>query len=45
MRTRRRRLDVMEVPDQGHAPSLDAADVTERIAEFARHCDKAPGIV
>lgn len=44
MRARRRDLDVVEVPDQGHAPALDAPELIERIANFARLCDKADGI-
>jgi pimeloyl-ACP methyl ester carboxylesterase len=44
MRERRRKLEVIEVPDQGHAPSLDSPDLTKRISDFARMCDRAAGI-
>jgi pimeloyl-ACP methyl ester carboxylesterase len=41
MRARRRKLDVVEVADQGHAPSLEEPDILKRIADFVRACDKA----
>ncbi|MEP7030632.1 MAG: alpha/beta hydrolase [Pseudolabrys sp.] len=41
MRARRAELDIIEIPDQGHAPSLDAAATIERIAAFAGNCDAA----
>jgi pimeloyl-ACP methyl ester carboxylesterase len=43
MRARRRKLDVIEVPDQGHPPALESPALVARIADFARACDKAAG--
>jgi pimeloyl-ACP methyl ester carboxylesterase len=39
MRARRTRLDVVEVPDQGHAPLLTGDHVVGRIATFVKSCD------
>jgi hypothetical protein len=41
MRARRRKLDVVEVADEGHPPRLGTPDLIRRIAAFCRGCDQA----
>src|SRR6185312_14025001 len=40
MRARRKAMDVIEVPDQGHAPLLTDAATIGRISEFVHRCDR-----
>jgi pimeloyl-ACP methyl ester carboxylesterase len=40
MRARRKAMDVIEVPDQGHAPLLTDAATIGLIAEFVHRCDR-----
>jgi pimeloyl-ACP methyl ester carboxylesterase len=39
MRARRNSLDVIEVPDEGHAPLLTGTEIISRIGAFAASCD------
>jgi pimeloyl-ACP methyl ester carboxylesterase len=41
MRARRSSLDVVEVPDQGHAPLLEGTEIIGRIASFGEACEAA----
>jgi hypothetical protein len=41
MKERHPGMDVVEIPDQGHAPTLAEPDIIARIAQFAAACDAA----
>ena len=41
MAARHPRLEVIEVPDQGHVPLLDGDDLIRRIAAFVAKCDRS----
>lgn len=42
MAQRHARMRTIEVPDQGHVPVLEGADLLHRIAAFVAECDRAP---
>jgi len=39
MRKRRRALEVLEVPEEGHAPRLAGALTIDRVSGFIASCD------
>jgi pimeloyl-ACP methyl ester carboxylesterase len=41
MRRRRRKIEVVDVADEGHPPRLGTPELIRRIAQFARACDEA----
>jgi pimeloyl-ACP methyl ester carboxylesterase len=41
MRGRHPDMDVVDIPDQGHAPMLAEPDIIAKIAQFAAECDAA----
>jgi pimeloyl-ACP methyl ester carboxylesterase len=41
MRARHPGLECIEVPDQGHVPLLEGAELLERIGAFVERCDRA----
>jgi hypothetical protein len=41
MRARRATMEMIAVPDQGHAPLLTARDLLARIVAFVASCDHA----
>jgi pimeloyl-ACP methyl ester carboxylesterase len=42
MRARHAGLDVIEIPDEGHAPVLAGAGIISRIASFVARCEPVP---
>jgi pimeloyl-ACP methyl ester carboxylesterase len=43
MRARRPAMDIITVPDQGHAPLLAGSDLLDRIAAFVASCEATAG--
>ena len=41
MHDRHLRMETVEIPDQGHVPLLDNADLIRRVTEFVARCDDA----
>ena len=39
MRERRGKIEWFEVPDQGHAPLLEGADILSRVNQFVSACE------
>jgi len=44
MQARRKDMQILEVPDQGHPPSLDDKETIERIAAFIAACEPRRGL-